>query len=58
MKYYVAIDTNVLVSAMLKASSIPGCVITHALIGDIIPLLNEQVRIVTPKEMLTILESK
>lgn len=43
MKCYAAIDTNVLVSAMLKWDSVPGCVLEHAFVGDIIPLLNEQV---------------
>lgn len=43
MKYYAVIDTNVLVSAMLKWDSVPGCVLEHAFVGDIIPLLNEQV---------------
>lgn len=43
MKYYAVIDTNVLVSAMLRWNSVPGCVLEHAFVGDIIPLLNEQV---------------
>lgn len=43
MRYYVVIDTNVLVSAMLKWDSVPGCVLEHSLVGDIIPLLNEQI---------------
>lgn len=43
MKYYAVIDTNVLVSAMLKWDSVPGCVVEHSLVGDIIPLLDEQV---------------
>ena len=43
MKYYAVIDTNVLVSAMLRWDSVPGCVLEHAFIGDIIPLLNGQV---------------
>ena len=43
MKYYAVIDTNVLVSAMLKWDSVPGCVLEHTFVGDIIPLLNEQV---------------
>ena len=33
MKYYAVLDTNVLVSAMLKAGSVPGLVTTEALIG-------------------------
>ena len=43
MKYYAVIDTNVLVSAMLRWDSVPGCVLEHTFVGDIIPLLNEQV---------------
>lgn len=43
MKYYAVIDTNVLVSALLKWNSVPGCVLEHAFTGNIIPLLNEQV---------------
>ena len=42
MKYYAVIDTNVLVSAMLRWDSVPGCVLEHAFVGDIIPLLNEK----------------
>lgn len=43
MKYYAVIDTNVLVSAMLRWDSVPGCVLEHAFVGNIIPLLNKQV---------------
>ncbi len=43
MKYYAVLDTNVLVSAMLKAGSVPGLVTTEALIGDIIPVLNDEI---------------
>lgn len=44
MKYYYAvIDTNVLVSAMLKWDSVPGCVLEHSFVGNIIPLLNGQI---------------
>ena len=43
MKYYVAIDTNVLVSAMLKNYSIPSQVAAEALSGDIIPVLNDEI---------------
>ncbi len=41
MKYYAVLDTNVLVSAMLKTGSVPGQVAAEALNGDIIPILNE-----------------
>jgi len=41
LKYYAVIDTNVLVSALLKWHSVPGNVTEQALIGEIIPLLND-----------------
>ncbi|MCM1307976.1 MAG: putative toxin-antitoxin system toxin component, PIN family [Butyrivibrio sp.] len=43
MKYYAVIDTNVLVSAMLKWTSIPGNIIELTLSGTIVPLLNERI---------------
>ncbi len=43
MIYYAILDTNVLVSAMLKASSVPGQVTAQALTGDIIPVLNDEI---------------
>ncbi len=43
MKIYAVIDTNVIVSAMLKQSSIPGLVLEFALSGIIIPILNEEI---------------
>lgn len=43
MKYYAVIDTNVLVSAMLKWNSVPGNVVELAFSGTIVPLLNEQI---------------
>lgn len=43
MKYYAVLDTNVLVSAMLKTSSVPGQVAAEALTGDIIPVLNDDI---------------
>ena len=42
-RYYAVIDTNVLVSSMLKADSIPGKIIDLVLLGKIIPLLNEEI---------------
>ena len=42
MKIYTVIDTNVIVSAMLKHSSIPGLVLESALSGIIIPVLNKE----------------
>lgn len=43
MKYYAVLDTNVLVSAMLKWTSIPGNVMELTFSGTIVPLLNEQI---------------
>ena len=43
MKYYAILDTNVLVSAMLKTGSVPGQVAAEALNGDIIPVLNDEI---------------
>jgi len=43
MKYYAVINTNVLVSAMLKWESVPGSIINLALDGPIIPVLNEAI---------------
>lgn len=43
MKIYAVIDTNVLVSAMLKWSSVPGNIIEFAFSGIIIPVLNEEI---------------
>ena len=43
MIYYSVIDTNILVSAMLNPKSVPGQIITEALIGRIIPVLNDAI---------------
>lgn len=43
MNYYAVIDTNVLVSALLKSASIPGIVARESLEGQIIPLLNDEI---------------
>ncbi len=40
MKYYAVIDTNVLVSAMLKWESVPGHILRLVFEGTIIPVLN------------------
>jgi putative PIN family toxin of toxin-antitoxin system len=42
-RLFVVIDTNVLVSAMIKYDSNPGQVIEFAFKGEIIPVLNEQI---------------
>lgn len=43
MKYYAVIDTNVLVSAMLKWNSVPGNVMELAFDGPIIPVYNSEI---------------
>ena len=43
MKYYAVIDTNVLVSAMLKWQSVPGSILEFALEGIIVPVLSEEI---------------
>ena len=43
MKYYAVIDTNVLVSAMLKWNSVPGNIMELVFSDTIVPLLNEQI---------------
>ena len=41
MIYYAVIDTNVLVSGMLKKPSIPNEILSQSLVGDIVPLVNK-----------------
>ena len=43
MKYYAILDTNVLVSAMLKRGSVPSQVLSEALSGDVIPVINDEI---------------
>ena len=43
MHYYAVIDTNVLVSAMLKVQSVPRQIANAALLGDLIPLLCDEI---------------
>lgn len=43
MKYYAVIDTNVLVSAMLKWHSVPGSITEFAIDGVIVSVLNEEI---------------
>ena len=43
MRIYAVIDTNVLVSAMLKWSSVPGKVLEFAFKGVITPLINDEI---------------
>ena len=43
MKYYAVLDTNVIVSAMLRWRSVPGSVLELAFDGVIVPVLNEEI---------------
>lgn len=43
MKYYVVLDTNVVVSALFNLSSVPGVILKEALTGRVIPLLHEDI---------------
>ena len=43
MKYYAVINTNVLVSAVLKWNSVPGNIIDLAFNDVIIPLVNQEI---------------
>lgn len=42
MRYYAVIDTNVLVSAMLKFQSVPGRLAEELLLGELTPLLCDE----------------
>ena len=43
MIYYAVIDTNVLISAMLKQGSLPWKIIELVKSGDLVPLLNDEI---------------
>ena len=43
MKLYAVIDTNVLVSALLRWDSVPGAVLEQAFVGSIVPLLSDEI---------------
>lgn len=43
MKYYAVIDTNVLVSAMLKENSVPKKIIDLVFNGKIVPLIHDEI---------------
>lgn len=43
MRYLAVIDTNVLVSALLRSASVPGIIAQESLDGQIIPLLNDEI---------------
>lgn len=52
MKYYVVIDTNVIVSSFLQPGSIPNQVVNEALYGSIVPLLSDEI-LAEYKDVLT-----
>ncbi|WP_295097027.1 putative toxin-antitoxin system toxin component, PIN family [uncultured Fibrobacter sp.] len=43
MKYYAVIDTNVIVSALLKWNSVPGVVLQAVFNGFVIPVYNDEI---------------
>lgn len=43
MKYYAVIDTNVLVSALLRYESVPGQIVREATGGVLTPLYNQEI---------------
>ena len=43
MKIFAVIDTNVLVSAVLKWDSVPGLVVEKAITGKITPVLSDEI---------------
>ncbi|MBQ8995186.1 MAG: putative toxin-antitoxin system toxin component, PIN family [Oscillospiraceae bacterium] len=43
MRFYAVIDTNVLVSALLRWDSVPGAVMEQSLVGNIIPILSKEI---------------
>ena len=43
MTYYAVIDTNVIVSSMLKTNSIPSLIVDYIKTNTIIPLLSEEI---------------
>ncbi len=45
MTRYGVIDTNVLVSAMLKWDSLPGLVLKHVFGGNLVPVFNDKITI-------------
>ena len=43
MKIFCVVDTNVIVSALLKRTSIPGKVVQHILAGLVIPVFSKEI---------------
>ena len=56
MTYYAVLDTNVLVSALLKNGSVPWQVMEEALHGGNLKHYPVKTYVVTPKEMIDILQ--
>ena len=54
MKFFAVIDTNVLVSAMLKWDSVPGNILQLTISGIVTPVLNDEI----PKEYREVLRRK
>ncbi|SHI70359.1 putative toxin-antitoxin system toxin component, PIN family [Pseudobutyrivibrio xylanivorans] len=52
IKYYVVLDTNVIVSALLKAQSVPGIILEFVYRGMIVPIYNSEI-IEEYKDVLT-----
>jgi predicted nucleic acid-binding protein len=45
MKLYAVLDTNVLVSTLLRWDSVPGAVLEQALVGNIVPHLSDEIMV-------------
>ncbi len=43
MKYFAVLDTNVLVSALLRMDSVPAKILDEAIGGSIVPLVNNDI---------------
>lgn len=43
MKFYAVIDTNVIVSALLKWNSVPGVVLQAVFNGFVVPVYNDEI---------------
>jgi len=43
MKYFAVLDTNVLVSALLRMDSVPAKILDEAISGSIVPLFNDDI---------------
>ena len=42
-RYYVVLDTNVIVSTLLNRFSIPGMIVSYCLDGFLVPVLNKEI---------------